>query len=219
MADIYKQRFAELNQQMEVALASKRPEYNEFLGGQLIEIESNTLLEWKVKARNLLSKACGPESEHFKEFLKHENPGTYETNLSVLETLKAIFLAAREDYEGGYMRTTRSLVQADVFGSELEQAQELRQAGYKSPAAVVAGIVLETSLRELCDRNGIAHAKLDKMNADLTKAGVYNAILQKRITALAGIRNAAAHGEPEKFTDQDVDVMIRDVERFIADHL
>lgn len=219
MANIYKQRFAELNQQMEDALASQKAVFNRLLSKQEIEIESTTLLEWKVKARNLLSKACGLESEHFKEFLKHETPGMYSTNLTTLEWLKAIFLAAREDYEGGYMRTTRSLVQAEVFDSELEQAKELHQAGFKSAAGVIAGIVLETSLRELCDRSGISHAKLDKMNADLAKAGVYNVLLQKRITALAGIRNAAAHGEPEKFGDQDVGDMIRDVERFIAEHL
>jgi hypothetical protein len=57
----------------------------------------------------------------------------------------------------------------------------------KFAAAVIAGTVLETALRQLC---------LDRMNADLAKAGVYNSLMQKRITALAAIRNRAAHGKP-----------------------
>ncbi len=91
--------------------------------------------------------------------------------------------------------------------------------GYKVPAAVVAGVVLETSLRELCERESIDHGKLDKMNADLSKANVYNKLQQKRITALADIRNSAAHGKPDEFTDRDVEDMIRDITRFVAEHL
>ncbi len=92
-------------------------------------------------------------------------------------------------------------------------------AGYKSAAAIVAGVVLENSLRELCDRSGIAYAKLDKMNADLAKTGIYNVLTQKRLTALAGVRNSAAHGKSDEFNDRDVEDMIRDVERFISEQL
>ena len=219
MSDLYKQRFGELHLQMEAVLSSKKSSYNSFLERNQIEIEANALLEWKVKARSLLSKACGLESEHFKEFVKNEDLGMYDTYIATLERLKAIFLAAKEDYEGGYLKTIRSLVQAELFDSELEQAKALHQAGYKTPAAIVAGVVLETSLRELCDRAGVEHAKLDKMNTDLAKAGIYNVLLQKRITALAGVRNSAAHGKPDDFSERDVEDMIRDVERFITEHL
>lgn len=219
MADIYKNRFAELHKQMETIIATKKSVYNESLGKNHNEIESNTLLEWKVKAKSLLNKACGCESEHYKAFSNNENVGFYGTNLGTLECLKAIFLAAKEDYEGGYLRSMRSLIQAEIFDSELEQSKALYEAGYKSPAAIVTGVVLETALRELCDRLGIEHGKLDKMNSDIAKAGIYNKLQQKRITALADIRNSAAHGKPEEFTDRDVEDMIRDVERFIAECL
>lgn len=219
MTDIFKKRFAELHHQMENLLASKTSIYNSFLEKNTIEIDSNALLEWKVKARSLLNKSCGAESEHYKEFSENDSTSLYGSHLATLERLRAIFLAAKEDYEGGYLRTTRSLIQAEVFDSELEQASSLHKAGYKSPAAVVAGVVLETSLRELCDLVGLPHVKLDKMNSDLAKSGKYNKLQQKRITALADIRNSAAHGKPQEFTDQDVEDMIRDVGRFIAEYL
>lgn len=125
MIAIHKQRFAELSEQMESLLASKAPKYDSFLEKTKIEIEGNSLLEWKVKARNLLSKACGQESEHYTEFVKNDTTGIYGTHLATLERLRAIFVAAKEDYEGGYLQSTRSLVQAEVFDSELEQATEL----------------------------------------------------------------------------------------------
>jgi hypothetical protein len=204
---------------MENLIGSQSSKYNSFLEKTIVDVDGNKLLEWKVKVRNLLSKACGQESEHYTEFVKNETTGMYGTYLSTLGSLRAIFLAAKEDYEGGYLQSTRSLVQAEVFDSELEQATELLCNGYKTPAAVVAGVVLETSLRELCERLGIDNGKLDKMNIDLSKANVYNKLQQKRITALADIRNSAAHGKPNEFSDRDVEDMIRDITRFVAEYL
>lgn len=43
--------------------------------------------------------------------------------------------------------------------------------------------------------------KLNKMNEDLAKAGVCSPLRQKRIAALADIRNSAAHGHADKFTE------------------
>ncbi len=57
------------------------------------------------------------------------------------------------------------------------------------------------------------------MSAELAKTGAYNTIQQKRITALAGIRNSAAHGKAGEFTAADVRGMIDDVERFLASTL
>ncbi|HVN15695.1 MAG TPA: DUF4145 domain-containing protein [Anaerolineales bacterium] len=133
--------------------------------------------------------------------------------------MKAVFAAAMEDYKSGFLISVRNLVQAEVFDSELEQAEELLSNGYKLASAVVTGVVLETALRDLCSREGLAHSKLDKMNADLAKAGIYNKLQQKRITALADIRNSAAHGKPEEFSEADVANMIRDVEQFLATYL
>ena len=141
------------------------------------------------------------------------------TNYGIFKSLKAVFLAAKEDFEGGYLSSIRMLIQAEVFDSELEQANELLSSGYSAAAAVIAGVVLETALRELCDKEGISHGNLNKMNTDLAKAGIYNKLMQKRLTALADVRNSAAHGKSGEFTGQDVTDMIRDVSQFLANHL
>jgi hypothetical protein len=179
-------------------------------------VDDNELLNWKVKVRHLLITVCGKDSQHMEMFLKSEQAPHFYTNHAIFLRFKAVLLAAKEDYEGGYLMKIRDLIQADVFDNELEQAEELFNAGYLPAAAVVAGVVLETTLRQMCVDHGIGIGKLDKMNADLAKAGVYNRLVQKQMTALADIRNSAAHGDASAFTKDDVSNMIREVRRFIT---
>lgn len=214
---LFAKRFGELVEQAAAVEATKKYEQREYFTGY--RIDSDLFLGWKVKARHLIGLACGRDSEHYKEFVETEKPQLYRDQYKELTQVRAILLAAREDFEGGYLNSVRNLIQAEVFSSELDQARELLSGGYSSPAAVVAGVVLETTLRQLCTNAGLSHGKLDKMNADLAKAGTYNLLVQKRITALADIRNNAAHGHPENFKDSDVADMISYVEGFVADHL
>jgi hypothetical protein len=55
------------------------------------------------------------------------------------------------------------------------------------------------------------------MNSELAKATVYNLLKQKQITALADLRNKAAHNQGG-FTKEDVEDMIRNVRRFMEDY-
>lgn len=210
------QRFTDLAEQAKKVLATKHYVNDGYSKGDYVE--DLLLIAWKVKAKNLISKACGADSHHFLEFEKNET-GFYSTSHSNMLNMKAVFDAAREDYDGGYCNTVRNIVQAEVFGSELEQASELLSAGYLSAAAVIAGVVLETTLRGLCEKLNLSTGKLDRMNADLAKAGHYNQLVAKRITALAQIRNDAAHGNPDKFTRDDVRDMIAYIEGFVGDQL
>ncbi len=218
MNKLYQKRFEELYKQLTELENSKTRSYSNITSSEEDYIDDELLLNWKVKVRNLLSKVCGVDSQHFIQFEENEYR-SYSTSFENFKRLKAVFLAAKEDFQGGYLSSMRTLVQAEIFDSELEQAEELLKGGYHVAAAVISGIVLETTLKELCDRESISHGNLDKMNADLAKAGIYNKSVQKRNTALAGIRNSAAHGKPEEFTREDVSDMIRDVEKFLANHL
>ncbi len=218
MDDVLGRRFAELQDQAVKLEATKKNEYYEFLNEHRLNIDGNAVLSWKVKAKSLIERTCGKDSPHLKHFEEAED-GSWSSNLAIFKRMLAVFDAAREDYEGGYLVSVRSLVQAEVFDSELDQAKELLKSGYATPAAVLAGAVLETCLRELCDRHEVTHGKLDKMNADLTKAGVYNGIVAKRITHLAAVRNSAAHGNKDEFRQYDVASMIDEVERFVSQHL
>jgi hypothetical protein len=210
-------RWAELEDQLGKVEATKKRVISDYGTGDYVDADA--FLNWKVKARSLISMACGKDSEHYQQFIKSEEPTIMGTSFDVMKRLRAVFLAAKEDYEGGYFNKFRNLVCADVFDSELDQAKSLFSAKYITASAIVAGVVLETTLRQLCSDAGIGVGKLERMNADLVKAGVYNTLVQKKITALAAVRNSAAHGKPEEFTEGDVNDMISYVESFVSLHL
>jgi hypothetical protein len=161
MENLLKRRFQELSDQAEKVEASKHMVHDHFSNTNRESIDSNVNLNWKVKAKALLVSACGAESQHFKEFEASESQG-WATNLANFRRMRAVFEAAREDFEGGYLTSVHDLVRAEVFGSELEQATELLKSGYGLAAAVIAGVVLETAIRDLCTRNQIQRGKLDK---------------------------------------------------------
>jgi hypothetical protein len=211
------QRFNELKDQLDTIESTKHTV--DGLYGGSTRVDDELLTSWKVKVKNLLVTASGEQSQHFIAFVKGEKYQTMESNYDVKKRIGAIFDAAKEDFEGGYLSSLKQLVQAEVFESELDQAQELLNNGYKLASAVIAGVVLETALRDLCSSNDIPHGKLDIMNSQLAKTGIYSKLQQKQITALADIRNSAAHGKPELFTEQDVKNMIRDIESFLINYL
>ena len=186
-------------------------------GTQWFNIDAAAFSGWATSVLNLLQRVFGEKSIHFQHFSRDSvNVGDSEYSF---RCVVAIFDAAREDYEGGYLFNLQSLVKAEVFDDMLEQATALLSAGYKDPACVVAGVALETTLKDLCSRNGIPNAKLDKMNADLAKMGLYNKGMQKQVTAWADRRNSAAHGDWGAYIDADVDDMIAGVTRMIADYI
>ena len=210
-------RYDQLAKELPKIEATQRTTHGEF--GNSTSVDRELLSAWAVKSKSLIVKTCGENSEHIKAFEAAEKPQAWDSSYDKFKRLRPIFMAAREDFQGGYITSIKNLVQAELFDSELDQARELLSSGYKGPAAVVAGVVLETALKDLCGQQSIPHAKLDKMNADLAKLGVYNKLQQKKITALADIRNSAAHGDWQSFTDTEVTEMIRDVESFLASHL
>lgn len=215
MIKIFEKRFAELESQVIAIESTKRRMHSEYVGSYDY-VDENLILNWDVKVRNLLSNVCGEGSRYFNAYIEASKSGSLKSSYGLLLQMKSVFMAAKEDFEGGYLNSVRNLIQAEVFDNELDQAKELLKSGYAAAAAVVAGVVLETTLRNMCCDNGIPLGKLDKMNADLAKKGIYNGLVQKRITALAGIRNSAAHGKVDEFSKDDVNLMINEIEKFVA---
>jgi len=212
-------RFNELNEQYKKICATVENVEGAF-GSTIEQVDMELFLAWRVNVKNLLLKIGGNDSLHFQQFSAYENPvNRFDEPHTILKRLGAIFTASKEDFDGGYLVSLRNIVQAEVFDSQLEQAQELLKNGYKDAAAVIAGIVLETTLREFCDRHSLKHGAIDVMNCQLAKAGAYDRLQQKQITVLADIRNNAAHGKTGNFSTENVENMIRDINSFLITHL
>jgi hypothetical protein len=104
----------------------------------------------------------------------------------------------------------------------MEMAEHLLDQGYKDPAAVITGSVLEEHLRKLCDKHGIIVSqggkpkKADALNAELAGANVYSKLDQKNVTAWLDLRNKAAHGKYGEYTKDQVALLIQSVRDFIT---
>ena len=172
---------------------------------------------WATSVLSLFVQSFGETSVHYKQF--HEVLSKFDGWQSSFKQLIAVFNSGKEDYEGGYIFNLRGLIRAEVLSDALEQAEELLKSGYKDAACVLAGVSLEIVVKDLAARRSISLAKLDKMNADLSKAGAYNSAKQKQITAWADLRIKSAHGQWNDYNAADVQEMLSGVQRFIADNL
>jgi hypothetical protein len=212
---IITRRFAELRQKAEATIASKAADFRDHNGTPYYKVLSGTYKEWATNVLNLLQRTFGESSVHYKHFA--ESYAAFEGWLADVETSFGIFKAAEEDYLGGYLFHIRTLAKAEVLSDALEQAKALLHLGYKDPACILARVALESALKDLSAKYGVAEGKLDRMNAELTKAGAYNVVKQKQITAWADIGNKAAHGDWASYTDADTVAMVNGVEALVAD--
>ncbi len=210
-------RLAELVEVGEKVLATRQDPGPNVISDDYVD--SQLLSQWSTSVLNLLARAFGTESEHYKSFARNFESG--EGDFTPAAQAFGALKAAQDDFDHGHIYELRSLVEADVFDDIMEQAEQLLSAGYHPAAAVVAGCVLEDALRKMCYRRNIAlpsKPKLDQMNAELAKAGEYNKLVQKRLTALADLRNKAAHGNWNEFSAADVQDMVAGVKRFMGDN-
>ena len=222
MSEKIQQRLTQLINQAELILDQGKPNSS---GGLYLDQNSLDLYtQWLVSSKSLLRIICANNKViHYELFCSDEKKShSYEGTHTILRRLNSVLKATLDDINSGPLITFKSLIQADVFESELEQAQHFLDNGYKIAAAVTAGVVLETAIKELSKNNGISiylegsnkPKKLDGLNSELKSAEVYNALRHKQIIELAHIRNKAAHGEVDEFSEKDVQNMIRDIEGF-----
>ena len=179
---------------------------------------------FRAASLSFLAMTFGKDHTHYDEFNSKTSDETpYHTQVG-----RGILSAAREELAGGWLTTTRGLVSAEIFSDFLEMAQHLLDEGYKDPAAVMAGSVLEEHLRQLCQKHGIPteatrqgrpqpkNKKADALNADLAKKQVYNRLDQKNVTAWLDLRNKAAHGKYQEYTEDHVSQMLQGLSNFMV---
>jgi HEPN domain-containing protein len=179
-------------------------------------------LRFRTEAMNLVRRSCGQDSDHYRELRRLAESKDSANNGFYLIHAIGMVEAAKNDFDAGLLTDMRSLITAEVFADFIEQAERLLEAGYYVSAASLTGAILEDALRKLCEKSNIsvpASTKIDRLNAELAKAGIYDKLIQKRITALADLRNNADHGHFDKFRREDVEDMVKWVRSFTADFL
>lgn len=109
------------------------------------------------------------------------------------------------------------LVQAEILDSELDATSELWKAGHIRAAGTIAGVVLERHLAKVCSSRNLKSPKKNPTLADwndiLKDANVYDIPTWRGIQRFADIRNLCAHAKDRDPTKEEVDELIRGVER------
>lgn len=183
---------------------------------------TNDYYRFRTESMNLIRRSCGEDSDHYLGLKRIAEDMAMSSNSYYFVHCMGILEAAQRDFEGGLLFDMRSLISAEVLGDFIEQSEALLDAGYYVPAASLAGAVLEDALRKLCEKHNLTiqkSTKIDSLNVDLARANIYDKLVQKRITALADIRNNADHGHFDKFAQPDVEDMVKWVRSFSADYL
>ncbi|MDA3936906.1 MAG: hypothetical protein PF636_08665 [Actinomycetota bacterium] len=186
------------------------------------EVSARASVAFLTRARAVIERVAGaasPYVEQCADILAENAVESYKANrlLGVLNSLRA-------DVDAGYLESVTQLIHGEVFGDFLEMADHLCAEGYKDAAAVIAGSALESHLRALAahasvvwETDGRPH-KADRLNADLTKSGVYAGLDQKNVTGWLGLRNDAAHGNYDAYTQQQVRLLVASIRDFLSRH-
>lgn len=197
-------------------LSTKRTnDYNSYVSAEQFN-------EFRSASLSFLKNTFGTEHPFYMEFNKKVN----DASPYLTEEGRGILKAVKNEIDGGWAFTVKGLISAEIFSNFLEMAEYLLTEGYKDPAAVMAGSVLEEHLRQLCIKNSIPiesikdgkpiPKKADLINSQLASANIYNKLDQKSITSWLDLRNKAAHGQYSEYTKEQVVFMSQGITNFIS---
>ena len=134
-----------------------------------------------------------------------------EGALPQLRQQQAILKAVEARFESSLF-DIRQLMQADLFDSELDAAQELAKHRFGRAAGALTGVVLERHLAQACDNHGVAITKKDPHISDLNdllkQAGVIDIPQWRSIQYLADLRNLCDHNKKREPTEREIDELI-----------
>lgn len=133
----------------------------------------------------------------------------FYTQLEIVRSLKRRFESS--------LFEIKQLVQADLLDSELDAARELHKNGFLRGAGVLAGVVLESHLAQVCSNHAVANRKKNPTISDyndlLKKNGVIDVPMWRFIQRLGDLRNLCGHKKKREPTEDEVAELIDGVDK------
>lgn len=224
-----KKRFATLIEEGKELLARMEAESRSEFGIEQFIVFPGPFESYRTKVLNLMGYlGNGAHMNNLADEIRK-----WPSYAGQMDRLLGVVRGLADDYEHGFLDSILRRAEAEVAADYLGQAERLLGEGQPGkydhvPAAVLFGAVLEKALRTLGARQSppvdLVDAKgkpkmLNGLIDELKKVGVFNELKAKQLRSWADIRNAAAHGEFDKFTRSDVEMMGAGVQTFLADNL
>jgi hypothetical protein len=136
------------------------------------------------------------------------------------ESVKSIFIAAKEAFDRGYVFNVEIAVSGELFGDFVAMAKHALSEGHKDVAAVLACAALEDTLKRYAILNSLkvdGKSMQDIVNALKSKSLVTGA-QKSLLDPMPKIRDYAMHANWDKITSPDVSSVIGYVEQFLLVH-
>jgi len=133
----------------------------------------------------------------------------------------AVLKAAWTNTSAAEISETEPRIRPDASGDYLEEAETYFNLGRPQSAAILAGDVLEETLRKLCRTNHVPLASrltANDMNSELVKRGVYSNDVAECLAQLTEIWDKANCGLWSEFSKSDVQNMLSKVRAFVTDY-
>lgn len=151
-------------------------------------------------------------------YLRRIRPDVDDRNRAYMRFLQQYrILESAQTRIDDILTNIHGLVQAEILDSELDAAIELWRAGHIRSAGTLAGVVLERHLAKVCSSKSLKILKknpvLSDFNDILKDANVYDIPTWRGIQRFSDIRNLCAHPKDREPTKEEVDELIRGVER------
>lgn len=167
-----------------------------------------TVVTYKIKDVLLGVTASSPQKEYDVGF-QHAIPGLQQ-QVVILKSVRRRLESVLFDIE--------RIVAADLFDSEIESARELLKNKFYRAAGMIAGVVLEKHLAQVCIDHAVVLKKNPTIaisNDGLRKADVIEVSRWRFIQHLGDIRNNCGHGRSKEPTNEDVLDIIDGVDKVI----
>jgi hypothetical protein len=177
--------------------------------------ETADYLGWAAAAQSLIRAVFGEASPHYTNFIstlekcKQSNRG--------VKALQAVFLSAKEAFDGGYVFSPELTISGEVFGDFVAMAKQALSGGHKNVASVLACAALEDALKRYAVVNGLVveGKTMQDLVGALKSKGLVTGAQKSLLDPMPKIRDYAMHANWDKITEQDVGAVIGYVEHFL----
>ena len=135
----------------------------------------------------------------------------FEQQLAILKSAKSTFTSSLFDI--------RTILQADLFDTEIDSAQAFLKAGFLRPAGAICGVVIEKHLKQVCENHKLSirkkHPTISDFNDTLKSGNVIEVSQWRFIQYLADIRNICSHNKEEEPKKEQVEELITSTKKVL----
>src|SRR5258708_19156108 len=150
-------------------------------------------LGWATSAQDLIRAVFGNGSPQYENFVSALKASTISS--VKFESVKSIFVSAKEAFEGGYVFNVELTVSGELFGDFVAMAKHALSEGHKDVAAVLACAALEDTLKRYALVSGLTvdgNSMQDTVNA-LKSKGLVSGPQKTLLESMPKIRDYAMH--------------------------